>query len=362
MCRRRAPALARRANLLARRATRYRRPVASVPSVPAGSATKVIDHAARLGVARDVLLAAAGVALPAEAGARIPFRALARLYEVGARLTRDDAFGLHVGEASHPSMFDALGEAAIRSPTLGAAFDRVLRYYRVVQEGGRVAVVRAGDAARISYAITDPGAGPCRHEVEATLAILLRFLDVALGRPVVPRAVWLAHRAPRRTGEHRRVLRVAPRFAAPEHRIELPAALLDAPLPRADAGLERVLDRLLEHLLRELPRDDSVATRVRERVAATLRRGPPDVGRVARELGLSARTLQRKLAEEATSFRAVVDDVRRDLARRYVAESDASPGEIAAALGYADAPTFHRAFRRWTGETPRTVRRGSGPP
>jgi AraC-like DNA-binding protein len=331
----------------------------AVPTVQASSARKVLDAAARRGVDSRALAVEAGIDLASvdDPEARVPYRALVRLYGAAARATGDPCFGLHVGEGSHPRMFDALGAMALRSPTLREAFAGVTRSYRVLQEGARLALDEHRGAARVRYVVSDPSAGDPRHEVEATLAIVKRWLEVALGRDVPLAEVAFAHAAPAELREHRRVFGVAARFSAADNRLAFDAALLDLPLAAADPSLTPLLERLLAAMLARLPRGDGFVPQVRARIAAELRRGPPQAAALARGLGVSPRTLQRRLAEEGRSLREVTDEVRRELALGYVRDSGAPLAEIAAALGYASAAAFHRAFRRWTGSTPRRARR-----
>jgi AraC-like DNA-binding protein len=332
--------------------------VAHTPTVQASSAEKVLDAACRRGADRAALLDAAGLdpATVRDAEARIPYRALARLYELAAERTGDAAFGLHAGDESHPRMFDVMGAVALRSVTLRAAFDRILRFYRVLQEGAALELDVAGDTASVRYTVVEPLPPGWRHEVEATLAIVHRWLRVALGRDVVPSFVWFTHAGPPAAAraEHRRVFGRAPRWGAAANRLAFAAALLDEPLVDADPSLAPILERMLAGMLERMPRAGFVDG-VRARVAARLRAGAP-AAPVARDLGVSERTLQRRLAGEGLSYRDLVDDVRRLLAVDSLA-AGAEIREVASALGYRDATTFHRAFRRWTGSTPGAARR-----
>jgi AraC-like DNA-binding protein len=108
------------------------------------------------------------------------------------------------------------------------------------------------------------------------------------------------------------------------------------------------------------PAGDELEQRVRERIRSQLASGSARKGAIARELGLSPRTLDRALARRGTSFRLLVDDVRRELAERCLREGRSSLGEIARSLGYADPANFTRAFRRWAGQNPLSYRRKGG--
>jgi AraC-like DNA-binding protein len=132
--------------------------------------------------------------------------------------------------------------------------------------------------------------------------------------------------------------------------------VLDLPLPAADPTLRQVLESYARHLAAQLPEASSLAGRVRSVLHAALHGGRPDLASVAKALHVSARTLQRRLSEEGTSHQRLLDEERERLAREYVGSSSLSLQEIAFMLGFSDQAAFHRAFVRWTGQTPGRLR------
>ena len=106
----------------------------------------------------------------------------------------------------------------------------------------------------------------------------------------------------------------------------------------------------------------SVGARVRELLAAQIREGEPEQAQLARSLGMSERTLQRRLRDEGLAFAALVDKVRTELAELYLSDPKLAVFEVAFLLGYSEPSAFNRAFRRWTGQSPsqfRASREGS---
>jgi AraC-like DNA-binding protein len=149
------------------------------------------------------------------------------------------------------------------------------------------------------------------------------------------------------------------RFDAPVSvAIELDAADLEHPVPQADRRLLPIVQRHLEERLASA-RDDEEdwLTSVRERIALEVCDGPPSIETVAARLALGVRTLQRRLGERGIVFKRMVDDVRRDLALRYLADGKSDLTEIAFLVGYSELSAFDRAFRRWTGSTPKQYQR-----
>ena len=173
---------------------------------------------------------------------------------------------------------------------------------------------------------------------------------------MTPLEVRFPHAAPRSLKEHRAWFRCPLTFGARRCEIELHATDLERPVVSADSTLASYLDRLAKDALDRLGGDESVADRVRRTVWATLADGPPSLERTAARVGHSARTLQRRLAEDGASFERIVDDLRRELAARLLRQHRLAVYEVAFMLGYSDASQFSRAFHRWYGQTPRAYR------
>ncbi|MBZ5554633.1 MAG: AraC family transcriptional regulator [Acidobacteriia bacterium] len=284
--------------------------------------------------------------------ARIPYHTLVTLYEQGSRLTGDDAFGLHLAERITPQMFDVVGYAAMNSPTLGEALMRVIRYDRIWTDGSKYRLEREGPIVRILYEYTSPDPKNCRQECEASLAGLVCVGRSLTGVRWTPLEVNFKHPCPGDTSEHGRIFGAPVRFLMPANEMVLDRQLLDQPLVKADLGLCAVLDRHATEMLDGLPRQVDLIARLRRTLAQSLRGGSPGVEALARELGMSTRTLQRRLSEEGTSYHRLLEDLRHDLSRKYLLEPGLATGEVAYLLGFSEPSAFHRAFRQWTGMTP----------
>jgi AraC-like DNA-binding protein len=325
-------------------------------SIPARSVVKILDALARYGVDGRDACHAAGIDPDAIADpdARLGFAQVVRLYEAGSRLSRDAAFGLHVGECSHPAMFDVVGYITMNSPTVGAALQSLERYQRVWTDGSTLHLEVTGRQARIeySYNIAAPGPEGRRHDCEATLSIVTRGLRAIAQEDWCPEAVAFEHGAPADMAEHVRVFRAPIRFGQRANALVLDAAMLDRRIPQADPALRAVLDRHADALLAVVPPAGRLSDRVRHVLGRALRGGVPGLAAVARELGMSARTLQRRLSDEGTSHQILIEEMRRELSIRYLQQPDMSISDVAYLLGFAEPSTFHRAFRKWTGVTP----------
>ena len=197
----------------------------------------------------------------------------------------------------------------------------------------------------------------CRHDCEMTLAIAVSFARRVTGVDWTPREVSFRHSRPQSVAEHERIFRSPVRFGRPSNELIFDSSLLALPMAKADAGLCAILDRHARELLAKSPRRGGLAERVRRLLGEALNGGDPRQEAVSQKLGISVRTLQRRLSEEGTSHQDLLDEVRSELSRRYLQESKLAICEVAYILGFSEPSAFHRAFRRWTGVTPKEFRR-----
>lgn len=285
-----------------------------------------------------------------------------RLWERAAELSGDPLFGLHAAQAIRPGAFDVLDYVVRTAPDLLTALHRLARYNRLVHDLAAFEINPQGETVRIEHRFDGGGARPCRQAAEFTLASLVVVGSQMAGQPVHALAVEFTHPAPD-NGLHthesyRTVFGVTPRFDAPASFIVLPVAVLERPVPAADPTLSRIVTTHAEHLLQaHAPVHKSIAEQVRCMLAEHLSNGPVSLTQAAQRLHMSERSLQRRLDDEGTRFADLADEVRRELALRYISDPRLSLGEVAFLLGFAEPSPFHRAFRRWTGMTPAMARR-----
>lgn len=319
----------------------------------------IVAGAAAQGVAPPDVLAAASIdpADLAEPDHRVSRAVETRLWHEAARLTGDESFGLHLTERPLVGDFAGLLFAMRSSATLGAAYERMIRYLRLVVQGPALDLRIDGHVARLRHYPPAEAPAPARHAVECLIAGLVVLAKQCVDSAFSPRAVRFRHAAPADIGEHRRVLGPGVRFGEAHDELEIDRALLTAPLASADAALCEVLDDHLASRLAALPSGGSFLDRARAALAAELVHGEPALPAIAARLRLHPRTLQRRLQQEGTSLSSLLDRVRADLAVRYLSEPRASISDVACHLGFSEVSTFHRAFKRWTGVTPAAYRR-----
>jgi len=297
------------------------------------------------GIDRDTLL---------DHDALVPMSACVALLAEAVRATGDDNLGLHVAQHAELGSFDVHFYAMVSSPTLGAAFERICRYQRLIHETSHVRLETSDDGAVLSHRLPGDLAAP-RQTAELLLASWVRAGRVATRTTWSPAEVRFAHHVPLDPHAHERFFRAPVRFAAGENALVLPTALLDLPCRRHDPSLLSLLDRYAANRLGD-DRSASFADRARAALAEELQEGNVTAHRLAARLDISVRTLHRALAAESTSYRGLLDKLRLDLAERHLRADRLSVGEVAFLLGFSELSAFHRAFKRWTGHTPASFR------
>lgn len=321
----------------------------------------VVQAAAAAGVPAALLQRDTGfdLARAADPDARIPLAQEEALWNEAAARTGDDAFGIHAAEALKPGALDVLDYAVRTAPTLRASLERLARYNRLLHDVAVFTLIDRGEVLRIEHAF-HAAAVPCRHAAEFTLASLVVVGSQMNGAPIRPLLVEFRHQEPASVREHQRLFGLKPRFSAAVNAIEFAAADVDRPTLSADPALFNVIQRHAEALLAARPEPtETTSRRVRRMLGESLGQGEITLAEMAARLHMSPRSLQRRLADEGISFDGVLDELRRELALRYLADPKIAIGEVAYLLGYSEPSAFHRAFKRWTGITPSEARRSA---
>jgi len=292
---------------------------------------------------------------------RVPETASREAWRLAMAMTRDEAIGLHVAEWLPRGALDLIEYAFRTSATLGDGLDRLARYGRLINDQLAVHVVHAGPGVR--FLIGGADARPLHPQrAEFSMAVALRLARDATSTHLVPEDVWFAHAAPADSTEHREFFRSPIHFSSGVNGMVFRdadgARVLEAADPPLAAVIQRRLDKALDTLDKlDRPDDASTAARVRRLLVDGMGQAPRSVTTIGREMGVSARTLSRRLIEEGTSFRTIQDEVRHQLAVALLGDAGVSIAEVAFFLGYSEPAPFHRSFKRWTGTTPQLHRR-----
>ena len=321
-------------------------------SVSASLTQSVLQAAERLGLPRAQLLSSSGLneAQLADPDARIALGAQQLLWQTIQQQLEHPEPGLAIGLQLAPGPFSVLGYLLQSSPTLGAALETAQRYQRLVGEGGELQLLEQHDCLQLIYHPSHPGHPANRPRILALMACWVQWM-----RPLLKDfhllGVQLAHAAPAQQEDYQRCFDCPLEFSAAQYALLLPAAQRQTSLTQANPALQSVLRQHAEALLAQLP-SESLGARVVALISAQLGHGEPDRAAIARTLHLSERTLQRRLAEEGSSYQQLLNDTRRQMAERHLRDGQLAATDIALLLGYSEPSVFFRAFRQWTGLTP----------
>jgi AraC-like DNA-binding protein len=294
-------------------------------------------------------------ALLAEPRARYPVENARAAWREAARLIDDPCFGLQAIDVWRPTDFHALGYAFLASRNLLTAIGRIVRYNAVVDTIVLFESELDDNELRLTYRIERPDLPDIPALQEARWAIVLGMCRTIGGNEVSPRLVCFTHDAPPCTSEHFGLFRCPVEFRAPVSRLVFDRTLVERPLSAANRELAQANDAALAAYVAELDQHNLVA-RAKAVIVEQLPSGTPSAQLIAKELYLSPRTLQRRLAAAGTSLSEVVETVRRELAEQYLADPSRTLSEIGFLLGFSEQSAFSRAFRRWTGQAPSEVR------
>ena len=235
------------------------------------------------------------------------------------------------------------------SDSLRDAMQRAVRYGRMISDAARLELEEGERES--GFFLVPMQALTATAALDAGLAVMMRMCRDLYGAGLNPTRVTMMRPGPADPVPHRQLFRAPLVFDAQRHGLQFPNEILDAQLSTANPHLVRVNDQVVVDYLAALDRSQ-FAHQTRAQVARQLPTGRPGQKFVARQLNVSSRTLQRRLAAEGTNFQMILEGARRELAVGYLKDERFSVGEIAYLLGYSDPANFTKAFKRWQGCTP----------
>ncbi len=319
-----------------------------------------VAHLERHGKDPAPLLALSGLSQAALASRqRIKVRAAIDFVERASRAVEDDWLGLTLAADFDLREIGMLYYVAASSQLFRDALKRLDRYVRIADEALVVRIVKGPDC-RIVLSYVGVPRHVDRHLMESFAVTLLRLCRQLVGKKIVPVAASFVHHRPNgRKMEH--ILGCDVSFDAYEDAMSFDASLMDLPLVGYDPYLNELMVKNCEDAIADrLSNISPFRTEVENIIAPLLPHGEARAKTVAHRLGLSERTFARRLASEGLSFGDILDQLRRDLAVRYLQE-DHQASQIGWLLGFQQPSAFSHAYRRWTGKSPSEFRRSRVP-
>lgn len=322
--------------------------------LPAATARAVLAGFRAIGLDPEEVRAAAGISPEALApvDALLPVDRFRALWVEGARRAPREELVTEVGLAIPYGAFGALDYLAGSAPTVNAAFEALAAHFRYVAQGVTLELVEGPDGGEVRLVNVAEDLDAV-HSDEFTLAVFVGRFRPRIGAvPFRVDEVRLTRRRPERPTRHAALLGAPVVFGCKVSALRFPAAVWRAALPGADAALQATMRALAEHAGLGGAGDDDLAVQVRSRLRLLLPDGRASAVEVAAALGLSERTLHRRLQGAGASFRAILEGFREAEAERLISAGRLPLGEVALRLGFSDQTAWNRAFRRWKGMSP----------
>ncbi|MGB3614593.1 MAG: AraC family transcriptional regulator ligand-binding domain-containing protein, partial [Elainellaceae cyanobacterium] len=243
--------------------------------------------------------------------------------------------------------------------TYGQVLEKLCQYTQLFSRGVTLRHYAAGDCVYCdcnivggfkNYLLEEP-----RHPIESTFAALFTATRQLTGHALDAQAVWFQHPCPTEVSEHERIFQSPVQFSQPANRITLDAHCLDWPVRSANPNLLSVFEAHASAML-IAQQSQSYSQQVMTAIAQALQGEVPTIEAIARTLMTSVRQLQRELQTDNTTYQQLLEETRKALAFQSLKNPEISIHDVAFLLGFSEPSAFHRAFKRWTGQTPRIYR------
>jgi len=278
------------------------------------------------------------------------------LWQSAAEVIPDPCFGLKLGELWHPSHMHALGYAWLSSSSLSSALHRLKRYIRIASSN--IVIELTEEPSQIAIEVRSASPGSERESdwyADGDMSILLAMCRANYGNSLEPVSVSFKHPAPACAGEFFALFRCPIHFNAERNCMVLSRKDADKRLPGSNKLMSQVHDQEMIRYLARLNEDD-IVSRVKNSIIELLPDGRMSDTRVAEDLFMSNRNLQRKLEARHTTFKTILTEVRQELAGKYIEDRQLTLTEVSFLLGFSEMSAFSRAFKQWTGASPSSQR------
>jgi len=292
---------------------------------------------------------------------RVPREITIRLSQALVRATHgEQASGLLAARYFTLSDLGLLGYITRHSEHALGALQRFVRYSRLIADAAKCQVVsQRGQVVFRAGLLGGRALSP--QGVDYAMATVLCGLQELTEPPIAPRAVSLSRPAPADAKPYHALFGVRVQFDAEHSELIFEQSVALQPLMTHDPQLLEILEQHAQHVVAALPSADSFVMQVREFIATRLPRGAQSAASTAQSLGISARTLRRKLERAGFGYRSLLEDVRRERALTLIADQRLNVTQLAQQVGFSDPSAFASAFRRWTGKSPAAAKRGDPP-
>lgn len=322
----------------------------------------VLNFIARHGVNVGELCATSGfnsdlLQMPDE---RIPSSIHLAVWQEAVKQTGNENLALHIGEASNLGDMGIVGYLLINCQTLGEALTKLSRYTSLFCQSAQMKFSVSDGIVFYDYTVTDDVKNYLLEEphytIEWTFASFLTAAAALTGQTLRLSAAWFHYASPANTSEYDRIFQTELKFSMPVSRLIFDASCLSWPILSSNSNLLPLFESQAETMLNEMNRGDRYSQKVVQAIIQQLTGDLPTIDAIAHDLAISVRQLQRELQTEGITFQKLLDATRKELALQQLKDPTIPIHAIAFLLGFSEPSAFNRAFKRWTGKTPRNYR------
>lgn len=282
----------------------------------------------------------------------VPFKPAAEVWNVVIDHTKDPLLGLHLGEELGPTILGMIGYLMQSSKTLYDAISMLIKYNTVYSTMMKFSSEEVADQILIHYipATLWQHQYPesARQSIEISMAGVLKIFSTLSGKQIFPTHIELAYPS-RSLDEYERIFHGAIHFKAKRNTLTFRKADLLLPIISYDKSLFIFFNNALDQKLKSLQQEECFSDRLKQMIISDFKGRPPSIEIAASYFSMTARSLQRKLKEEQTSYRNIITDLKKELAQTILSKTNFRVGEVAELLGYADSSSFRKAFKKWSG-------------
>lgn len=289
--------------------------------------------------------------------ARYPFSNMTHLWNLSAEATNDPCFGLYTIKHWHPTTLHAFGFAWLASNTIKEALERTIRYVRIVNSAANSTLEETPEGY-IFQIDTDYNNSVIKHSMtgmDAGFAILIHMCRLLYGNDFSILRIELMHSGFDCIEKYTQFFDAQVIFNSDNNRVVFHKYNIEKQLPSSNSFLAHANENIVSKYLSDMD-DNDIVMRIKSYLIDNLSSGNVTEKQISEFLNLSQRSLQRKLEEENISFKSILNDTRKDLALLYVKDNHMSLTEITYLLGFSRQSNFSRAFKRWTGNSPKQYR------
>lgn len=285
-----------------------------------------------------------------------------KVLEFALDRTGEDYYGLKMGQDPHAA--GTIGMMCASCKNLKEAFIQGCKYFKVQGDFAEIDFVDDKTYPKIQYSLAPSwvlnSPDTARHEIDALFAFLVSILQVNSNNTVKAFRISLVREIPEDPYPYEQALGVLPHFGEPANEIVFRESDLMVPMKAFNPETFELLRTHIETQLRRFSSKTLLSEKVRSILLSSVQYSFPDIDTVASRLNMSSRTLQRMLSSENTSFKALLQDTRFDLAKQFLNQRSITVSEISYMLGYSDLGNFSRSFKKYTGMSPQEYRQQLG--